>query len=233
MYTEEYDSELIRNPSYNISEYLKNFKIFNGKALDLGCGTCRKIIPLAEDVAGYYAIDKSELMLKKANENIKAQGIKNIFLLQGDNLYLPFPNRSFDIITCFLSYYYVPEIHRNLKKDGKIFIETLGANDKREIKSRFGKDEYGWRGILLNTNNAERILYLKKSLSPFFNNVNIEIFKFQTTIPREGFENLLKLTPTVRSFNPVRDSHIIDKLVDSNNNVTFNEERIVSYGEKK
>jgi SAM-dependent methyltransferase len=106
---------------------LEEFKI--GRLLDLGCGeahTTREFLK-----AGWHAsgIELSEPLADSANQYLAAEGFGDNLVIQGSATDLsPFPNESFDVVTCLGVAYYIEdqkslysEVARVLKKGG-IFI---------------------------------------------------------------------------------------------------------------
>ena len=65
--------------------------------LDVGAGTGRISISLAQQGARVTGIDSSGEMLRKAGEKAKASGVPVNFM-EGDAHYLPFEDRSFDYV---------------------------------------------------------------------------------------------------------------------------------------
>lgn len=239
-YDKRYDLSIIRNsddvPVYKISDFITRFTTGKGLALDIGCGTCRKIFSLASYFTRYYAIDNSDLMIDKALINIKQKKINNIEPFISNAFYLPFNNSSLDFVSCMLAPFSISEIHRVLNTNGILFMEMLGADDKKELKIEFGKDKFGDRGILLNTNSAEREKYFYTTLSNYFENIIIKNFKWDTSITKEGLKTLLELTPTIRGFNLKKDNLIIEEMFKNNNgsdSITFKEHRMIITAKKK
>lgn len=68
-------------------------------ALDLCCGTGDWTLDLAEKVAQVTGLDFSENMLAIAEQKVSASGLKNIELLQGNAMELPFEDGTFDVVT--------------------------------------------------------------------------------------------------------------------------------------
>ncbi len=103
------------------------------KALDVCCGTADWTIALAEAVGenGHVTgLDFSQNMLNVGIEKTKA--IKQIELMQGNAMELPFPDNTFDYVTIGFGLRNVPdymqvlrEMHRVVKPGGKVVcLET-------------------------------------------------------------------------------------------------------------
>ncbi|WP_433958615.1 demethylmenaquinone methyltransferase [Cytobacillus horneckiae] len=105
------------------------------KALDVCCGTGDWSIALSEavgEIGKVVGLDFSKNMLKIGEEKVKEQGIKNIELVHGNAMELPFPDNSFDYVTIGFGLRNVPdymqvlkEMHRVVKPGGiAVCLET-------------------------------------------------------------------------------------------------------------
>ncbi|WML30861.1 demethylmenaquinone methyltransferase [Neobacillus sp. OS1-32] len=105
------------------------------KALDVCCGTADWTIALAEAVgpAGEVTgLDFSENMLKVGREKVEHLGLKQVKLIHGNAMELPFPDNSFDYVTIGFGLRNVPdylqvlkEMRRVVKMGGKVVcLET-------------------------------------------------------------------------------------------------------------
>jgi len=116
----------------------------NESVLEIGCGTGHALVEFCNKSRKVFAVDLSEKMLQVART--KAQG-KNANLCQSDGVLLPFPSEQFDcvFISFTLELFDTPdipkmlnEIHRVIKKDGKLGVVSLA---KRET---FAIHVYEW-----------------------------------------------------------------------------------------
>ncbi len=105
------------------------------QALDVCCGTGDWTIALAEAVGSQgrvVGLDFSKNMLKIGEQKVKDRGLKQVELIHGNAMELPFPDNSFDYVTIGFGLRNVPdymqvlkEIHRVLKPGGKaVCLET-------------------------------------------------------------------------------------------------------------
>lgn len=233
MYNKEYDNSGIHSKNYDIVGIIdKYYDDKNAIALDMGCGTCRKIIPLAGKIRHYYAIDHNYQMIEQAQINIAKNAISNISVHFGNNFYLPFDDHSIDIISGFLTTYSIEEIVRTLKPNGICILELLGSNDKKKVKQAFGQDHLGWRGCMLNSSQIDRPSRLKSIFEHHFSSIITQVYSYETITDRGQFESLLQMTPTIRDFSPVRDKGVIDSLSDGNGNISYTEEKIIMIAQK-
>ena len=97
--------------------------------LDAGCGTGAMLKLLAQDVPEkrYFGIDLSERMIEVAKEHGNT-----IQFLQGDCEELPYPDESFDAITCSMSFHHYPNVekffrnvYRTLKPGGRLILRDM------------------------------------------------------------------------------------------------------------
>lgn len=231
MYKETYDDINIRNKKYCVMDYIKEIYQSNDICLDLGCGSCRKIKKVANRVRYYYAIDYDLDRITVAKQ--KCIEHNNIILGVGDNFYLPFEDNKFDLVSCFMTKYNVGEVSRVLKERGIFIIETVGADDKRNLKLKFGKDQLGWRGRMLYDSSDKLLERIEKSLLPFFYINKIFHICFETFIKTDLLLELFQMTGEIRCFDKIQDRSIIQSLENENGCIKFNEERLIIIAEKK
>jgi len=141
------------------------------KALDVCCGTADWTITLAEAVGSsgeVYGLDFSQNMLKVGQQKVDEYKLKNVTLVHGNAMELPFPDNTFDYVTIGFGLRNVPdymkalkEMYRVVKPGGKVVcLETsqptlIGFKQLyyfyfRFIMPLFGKifaksyEEYSW-----------------------------------------------------------------------------------------
>jgi len=97
-----------------------------GKILEIGCGSCRNLLPFAKQGFQCYGIDFSKNMLKYAREYCKKYNF-NVILKKARAEKLPFSDNSFDYILSIATLHHlnrkeqelaVAEMTRVLKKNG-------------------------------------------------------------------------------------------------------------------
>ncbi len=116
------------------------------KALDLGTGPGFVAFRMAEKVSISVGLDFTENMLDIAAR--KALSVSNTVFVKGDATSIPFPDETFDIVTCRRAAHHIKnkeklikEVRRVLKKDGKFGLtdnlkpigDKLGIMNKMEI----------------------------------------------------------------------------------------------------
>lgn len=99
------------------------------KVLDVGCGTglfARRMVAERPDIS-VTGLDISDGMLEKARRN--CADCPQVRLVKGDSETLPFPDDSFDLVTCVHSFHHYPhqqqvvaEMHRVLRPGGQVII---------------------------------------------------------------------------------------------------------------
>ncbi|MBN1436594.1 MAG: class I SAM-dependent methyltransferase [Sedimentisphaerales bacterium] len=110
------------------------------RLLDIGCGTGTMAgwcMTFGNEVGEVIGLDMSEGMIEKARE--KAIGLDiadRAHFIVGDSEHLPFPDGSFDVVTCLNSFHHYPhqqravrEMRRVLAPGGKAIIID-GARDE-------------------------------------------------------------------------------------------------------
>jgi ubiquinone/menaquinone biosynthesis C-methylase UbiE len=106
----------------------------DARVLDIGCGSGLFIKMVNAKVPGITGIDLSDALLKIARERNPTAT-----LLNQDMEHLPFPDKSFDLVTGFNSFQYASdimgvlgEIRRVMKDDGKLVIGIWGSDTECE-----------------------------------------------------------------------------------------------------
>jgi ubiquinone/menaquinone biosynthesis C-methylase UbiE len=137
------------------------------RVLDIGCGTGRFTVPLAELGAEVSALDISVGMLDVLRKKLRSKGL-SADLKQGDMCELPFPDATFDVVTSFLALMHVPpadrpavfhEVRRVLKPGGRMALGVKNGIFERLFKGdRFAAvdvtDVEGKKLLFTNTNHG-------------------------------------------------------------------------------
>jgi demethylmenaquinone methyltransferase/2-methoxy-6-polyprenyl-1,4-benzoquinol methylase len=99
---------------------MKRMNVQRGqRALDVCCGTADWTIALAEAVGAsgqVSGLDFSKNMLKVGQEKVQAKGLKNVELIHGNAMELPFADNSFDYVTIGFGLRNVPDYMQVLKE---------------------------------------------------------------------------------------------------------------------
>ncbi|WP_439681202.1 class I SAM-dependent methyltransferase [Embleya sp. MST-111070] len=133
---EEYDERIPGNgPSDDLfTQAERDFllgKIRPGeRVLDMGCGTGRFTVPMAERGARLSGLDISRSMLDVAERKLSERGLA-ADLREGDMAAIPFPDASFDTVTSMLALMHIPiadrpavfaEVRRVLRPGGRMLL---------------------------------------------------------------------------------------------------------------
>src|SRR3989338_10069233 len=114
------------------------------KFLDVACGTAEMVSQLAQSFPSveFTGIDFAPGMILKARE--KAEGLKNVNIVEASAMNLPFPSQTFDVILCSEAFhhFYEPqkvlsEIYR-VGKPNALFVLMDPAFDSTLEKIVFG-----------------------------------------------------------------------------------------------
>lgn len=101
------ESERLADQAQTLTGLLHNDTQYpaDSRVLEAGCGIGAQTVILAKNSPGAWitSVDISEDSLKRAQENIRKEGITNVAFRQGDIFHLPFEPESFDhIFVCFV-----------------------------------------------------------------------------------------------------------------------------------
>jgi len=130
----------------SLFEIVKEHK--NSSLLDIATGgghVANKLAPLFKKVA---ALDLTPEMLDKAKGFIQANGHTNVSFVQGDAEALPFPNQTFDTVTCRIAPHHFPnidifagEVSRVLMEDGLFILIDNVASEVDEYDQFYNEVE--------------------------------------------------------------------------------------------
>jgi malonyl-CoA O-methyltransferase len=115
--------------------------------LELGCGTGKNTVFLAEIGTYVHALDFSQGMIEKAKEKVQAENVR--FEMQDLTKHWHCADGTYDLITCNLVLEHIAnlphifsEAARTLQPNGKFFINELHPfKQYRGTKARFEKGE--------------------------------------------------------------------------------------------
>jgi len=142
--------------------------------LDIACGEGYGASLLAKVAAKVMAVDIDGATIQKAAEKYKAE---NLDFLTGSLLQIPFPDRSFDMITCFETIEHITEheqalseLKRVLKPGGILMISTpdrVNYSEIREYKNLFHRKELDGEELksLIRKFFSSSVFYKQQSVS--------------------------------------------------------------------
>lgn len=129
-----------------IKKYAKIFKKKQYKnILDLGCGTGRHSIYLAQKGFVIYSLDISKTGIDILKKKAKSLDLTNIKFKVHDMKKIPCPNNFFDAVICIFTLGHgvlkdnektINEIYRVLKPKGIIITELMSVKDKTYGKGK-------------------------------------------------------------------------------------------------
>jgi ubiquinone/menaquinone biosynthesis C-methylase UbiE len=132
--------ELYQDVQPEIKKYARIFKKNEYKRiLDLGCGTGRNTIYLAQQGFMVYALDISKTGVDITKKKAKALGLENIVFDVSDMKSTPYPDNYFDAVACILTLSHgrlkdnkeaIDEIYRILRPKGMLITEVMSVKDK-------------------------------------------------------------------------------------------------------
>ena len=171
------------------------------KVLDIGCGTGRFTVPLAELGADTCAVDISAGMLDVLSEKLAERGLSADLRL-GDMCQLPFPDATFDVVTSFLALMHIPlsdrpqvwrEVRRVLKPGGRMVLGVKNGIFERLFKGdRFAAvdvtDVEAKKLIFTGCGNGERYeaawySFTPQELEALFAQVGMAVTHLKGNIP--------------------------------------------------
>lgn len=129
---------------------LLELAVINGKeeVLDIATGGGHTANAFAPFVKKVTALDLTAEMLSEAEQFIKGNGYQNVSFIQGDAEKLPFPDESFDIVTCRIAPHHFPnvnnfvlEVFRVLKQDGQFLLDDNVAPEDDELDQFYNEIE--------------------------------------------------------------------------------------------
>ncbi len=108
--------------------------------LDVGTGTGHTAMALAPLVRQVEAIDLTEEMLEEGRGLCRQRGISNVRFDIGDAMALPFPDGSFDIVTCRRAAHHFRDVRRALgemarvlRAGGRLVIDDRSVPEDDEV----------------------------------------------------------------------------------------------------
>lgn len=182
---------------YDINNWIFKILKIKGKesVLDIGCGTGKQLIPIAEKTSGLVVgVDVSEESLNHiksvaANKKLDIKLLKSSMENMGEKLK---DFHKFDIIiSCFAIYYSdnpaktIKLLKQHLKDNGRMFICGPSENNNRallELHNKIGKISGMHKGFFENF----AISFLKEKFN------DVQIFRFKNPIIFPDLDSLIE-----------------------------------------
>lgn len=106
--------------------------------LDVACGAAHVTEQAAPSVRQVVGIDLTPALLRLAADRLRAAGITNVLLQEGNASRLPFLDASFDLVLCRASLHHFPdprqpvaEMARVCRPGGRVVVSDMVAPDAR------------------------------------------------------------------------------------------------------
>ena len=107
------------------------------RVLDVGCGAGHTALAFAPRVREVVGLDLTQPMLDEARELATRRGIANLCLERGDAMALPYPDASFDLVTCRQCAHHferpeaaLREVARVLRPGGRlVLVDSVAPED--------------------------------------------------------------------------------------------------------
>ena len=205
-------NKLIIGEKPDFFKYLKEFKNKNFKVLDLGCGSGELTIRLSPFFKKIIGIDPFVDYIKTARKLKKVKGNKNIVFKIADGKNLPFKDECFDIVISSrgplsAKIDILKESKRVLKKGGLMIEETIGEEDKIELKRIFRRGQnYPVQETKLES--VKRLLKqseMKLIVSKYF-----KFYQVYSSI--NNVIEILERAPIIPYFNKIKDKIYIEEI---------------------
>jgi ubiquinone/menaquinone biosynthesis C-methylase UbiE len=135
-YDTHYLNHWLFRPSYRVfMEELYRWRGYDHEPydlLDIGCGSGTLVTLISATrlpLRRLVALDYAEQMCRVAREKALARNCRCICYVNADSEHLPFPDGSFDVITCSNSFHHYPhqqavvrEMRRILRRNGRLML---------------------------------------------------------------------------------------------------------------
>lgn|GEM_PF-551958 len=204
--------KLVTGEKPNFFEYLKKFANKTFRILDLGCGSGELTIKLSPFFKEIVGVDPFENYLETAEKQKKNSKIKNVIFKIADGKNLPFKNESFDIVfssrgPLSANIGFIKESFRVLKRGGLMIEETIGEEDKIELKEIFRRGQ-NYPNPEIKLESVKRLL---KQIGMKL--VESKYFKFYQIYPSiNDVIELLERAPIIPDFDKTKDKIYLEEV---------------------
>ncbi len=90
------------------------------RVLDIATGGGHTALTFAPHVASVVASDLTPAMLQEAEAHIRAQGVHNVTYREAAATDLPFPDESFELVTCRIAAHHFPDAQRFMHESARV-----------------------------------------------------------------------------------------------------------------
>ena len=109
--------------------------------LDIGTGTGRILVLLADQITRGIGVDISPEMLNIARDSIEQAGLRHVYVRKGDMYNMPVENGSIDVATLHQVLHYsadtdrvIAEAARVLKPDGRVIVVDFAPHHEEHLR---------------------------------------------------------------------------------------------------
>lgn len=113
------------------------------RVLDVACGAGFNALAFARCAASVIGLDPSAVLLEQGWREAARRRLTNVSFQEGEAQQLPFPDNSFDIVTCAAAVHHFPsaeqalaEMVRVCRPSGKVAIEDI-VTSEQEVRARY------------------------------------------------------------------------------------------------
>lgn len=185
-----------RKSDWDLYEEICRYTNEDSICLDLGTGGGESLIENYPSCKKIIGIDVSKKMIQTANENLKNSKRKDIEFILMDNTKLNFEKESFDLVSARHTVINAKDIHKILKKGGKLIVEGVDKKDCIELKDVFA------RGQGYNDEKAISEIDFEDIKSAGFSKIEIkEIEEFEYYKTKKDLIKLLEKAPILDDFS--------------------------------
>lgn len=207
-------AKLVKGKTPNFFDLIKKYSNQNFVVLDLGCGSGELTLKLSPYFQKIIGIDPVERYISTAKEDKKFKQIKNVNFIVASGEKMPFDGNKFDLIISSRGplssdFIFFREAKRILKSRGLLIEETIGENDKIELKKIFKRGQnYPPAGAKLD--RVKKILS-KENFTMLYNKNYVY---YQNYNSMETVINTLGRAPIIPDFDINKDSDKIKTVKD-------------------
>ena len=184
----------------NFFQLIKQFSGTTLKALNLGCGSAELTFQLVANFKEIIGIDFVQDYIATAIKDKIKKRKTNVEFINGDARNLPFEDNSFDLIyssrgPLSADFSFMKESLRVLKNGGVLLEETIGKNDKLEIKNVFQRGQ-NYPPKERKIEGVKKLLVQGKSTLVF-----AKEYVYYTPFIINNLVKLLQRTPIIEDFD--------------------------------
>ena len=213
LYCARYDDPAIRGQEserpWALSDILNAEIRYGDRVLDVGSGTGKKTLGLAQLAGHFTAMDPSGPMRQAVLAASRARSLSNVTVIGGVASEIPLDDATVDVLVCILAPWDASEFCRVLDRDGTVILEVDSELDKRDFKCLFGEDENGPRGQFLGYPPGGVRAKVQERFSGRFEIATLQEGAWESSLTPVGLVRLLSETNLVRDFCPDKDADVL------------------------